>query len=94
MWLMNLPDENSCTHEFTQIRQQIIMPCGWDYGGIQGIMPGSTDYQWNVIIKPYPCRVTVHNCFLQPLQSVIQCYSLIDTALETVRNYYNAHIAI
>jgi hypothetical protein len=35
MWLINLPDENSCTHEFTQIGQQSIMPCGWDYGGVQ-----------------------------------------------------------
>jgi hypothetical protein len=26
MWLMNLPDENSCTHEFTQIDQPFIMP--------------------------------------------------------------------
>jgi hypothetical protein len=28
MWLMNLPDENPCTHQFTQIGQQFIMPCG------------------------------------------------------------------
>jgi hypothetical protein len=61
---MNLPDENSCTHEFTQIGQQFIMPCGWYYGRVQGQMPASTAYQWNVIIKPYPCKVTVHNCFL------------------------------
>jgi hypothetical protein len=94
MWLMNLPDENSCTHEFTQIGQQSIMPYGWDYSGVQGQMPASTAYQWNVIVKPYPCRVTVHNCFLQPLQSVMQCYNLLDNAIETVRKYYNTHIAI
>jgi hypothetical protein len=39
---MNLPDENSCTHEFTQIRQTFIWPSGWDYLGVQGQMPGST----------------------------------------------------
>jgi hypothetical protein len=54
MWLMNLPDENSCIHEFTQIGQEFIMTCGWDYGGIQGQMLASTAYQWNVIINPYP----------------------------------------
>jgi hypothetical protein len=57
-------------------------------------MPDSNAYQWNVIVKPYPCKVTVHNCFLQPLQSVMQCYKLIDTAIETVRNYHNTHNAI
>jgi hypothetical protein len=57
-------------------------------------MPASTAYQWNVIIKPFPCRVIIHNCFLQPIQSVMQCYNLIDAAIETVRNYYNTHIAI
>jgi hypothetical protein len=57
-------------------------------------MPDSTAYQWNVIVKHYPCKVTVHNCFLQPLQSVMQCYNLVDTAIETVRNYYNTHTAI
>jgi hypothetical protein len=68
MWLMNLPDENPCTHQFTQIGQQFIMPCGWYYGGVLGQMLSSTAYQWNVILKPYPCRVTAHNSFLQPLQ--------------------------
>jgi hypothetical protein len=57
-------------------------------------MPGSTAYQWNSIVKPYPCRVTVHNCFLQPLQSVMQCLNLLDSAIETLLNYYNTHIAI
>jgi hypothetical protein len=33
---MNLPDENSCSHEFTQIGQRFIIPSGWDYGGVQG----------------------------------------------------------
>jgi hypothetical protein len=33
IWLMNLPDENSCIHEFTQIGQAMIVPVGWDYGG-------------------------------------------------------------
>jgi hypothetical protein len=94
MWLMNLPDENSCTHEFTQIGQQFIMSCGWNNCGVQGQMPGSTAYQWNVIVKPYPCKVSVHNCFLQPLQSVMKCYKLIDIAIETVRNYYYTHIDI
>jgi hypothetical protein len=61
---MNLQDENSCTHEFTQIGQHFIMPRGLDYGGVQGQMPGSTAYQWNVIIKRYLCRVIVHNFFL------------------------------
>jgi hypothetical protein len=36
MWLMNLPDENSFTHEFTQIGQPFIMYVGWDYGGVHG----------------------------------------------------------
>jgi hypothetical protein len=36
---MNLPDENSCIHEFTQIGQTFIMLCGWDYGGVQRQMP-------------------------------------------------------
>jgi hypothetical protein len=57
-------------------------------------MPGSTTYQWNVIMKPYPCRVTVHNCFLQLLQFVMQCYNLVDSAIETVGNDNNTHIAI
>jgi hypothetical protein len=91
---MNLPAENSCTHEFTQIGQQFIMPCGWNYGGVQGQMPASTAYQRNVIIKPYLCKVTVHNCFIQPLRSVMQCYNLLDSAIKTVRNYYNTHIDI
>jgi hypothetical protein len=43
------------------------MPCGWDYGGVQWQMPCSTAYQWNVIVKPNPCRLNVQNCFLQPL---------------------------
>jgi hypothetical protein len=46
---MNLPDENSCTHEFTQIGQQFIMLCGWYFGEVQGQMPASTAYQQNVI---------------------------------------------
>jgi hypothetical protein len=41
---MNLSEENSCTHEFTQIGQQFIMPSGWNYGGIQGQMPDSIAY--------------------------------------------------
>jgi hypothetical protein len=45
MWLLNLHDENSCTQEFTQIGQQFIMPCGWDYGRIKGQMPDSRAYQ-------------------------------------------------
>jgi hypothetical protein len=38
------PDENSCTHDFNQMGQPFIMPCGWDYGGIQEQMPDSTAY--------------------------------------------------
>jgi hypothetical protein len=34
--LMNLPDENSCIHEFTQIGQQFNISCGWKYEGAQG----------------------------------------------------------
>jgi hypothetical protein len=45
MLLMNLTDEDTCTHEFTQIGQEFSMPCGWDYGGVQGQMPLSTAYQ-------------------------------------------------
>jgi hypothetical protein len=90
---MNLPNENSFTYEFNQIGQTFIMPCGWDYGGVQEQMPASITDQWNVIIKPFPCRVTEYNCFLQLLQSVMQCYNLLDNAIETVRNYCNTHIA-
>jgi hypothetical protein len=50
MCLINLPDENSCSHEFTQIGQISIMPCRWDYRGVHGKMSGSRAYQWNVII--------------------------------------------
>jgi hypothetical protein len=57
-------------------------------------MPASTAYQLNVIVMHFPCRVTVHNCFLQPLQSVMQCYNLLDSAIERVRNYINTHISI
>jgi hypothetical protein len=46
--------KSNVVHEFTQIGQQFIMPCGWDYGGVQGQMPASAAYQWNVIIKSYP----------------------------------------
>ena len=63
---MILHYENSCTHEFTQIGQQFIMPCGWDYGGQQGKQPASTFYQWNLVAKPYPCRVHVSNCVSPP----------------------------
>jgi hypothetical protein len=53
-----------------------------------------TAYQWNVIVKLYPWKVTLSTCFLQPLQSFLQCYNLLASALEIVHNYYNTHIAI
>ncbi|GMO12500.1 MAG: hypothetical protein Ta2E_00640 [Mycoplasmoidaceae bacterium] len=81
MWIMNLPDENSCAHKFTRIGKEFIMPCGWDYGGVQGQRSSSTAYQWNLVIKPYSCKVPVPHCSLHPLQTVMQCYNLINPSI-------------
>jgi hypothetical protein len=92
-WIMNLSDENSCTHELTQIVQPFIMDAGWDYGdGSQ--QPTTMTYQWNLVVKPYPCRGHVSNYVLHLLQSVMQCYYLLDPAIDTVRDYFVNHIAI